>query len=82
MLQGIRAPGGIRAPHKIGFCFAFAIFSKKTWRREILGNGARNNFPWVFEDFRFMIHTPFSRFFLEKNTKVLMNINDVQRFPS
>ena len=43
------------------------FFPKKTWRREILGNGANDNFPWVFDDFRFMIHTPCSRFFLEKN---------------
>ena len=69
VLQGNSFSRDIRAPDKIVFFPLSPFFPKKTWRREILGNGANDNFPWVFDDFRFMIHTPCSRFFLEKNKK-------------
>ena len=81
--RGIRAPGdscsrGDSCSTQDWFLFRFCHFFQKNVETGNPGEWCAKQFSWVFEDFRFMIHTPFSRFFWKKHK----SIYDVQRFPS
>ena len=74
--RGIRAPGdscsrGDSCSTQDWFLFRFCHFFQKNVETGNPGEWCAKQFSWVFEDFRFMIHTPFSRFFLKKTQKYL-----------
>ena len=70
--RGIRAPGGIRVPHKIVFCFAFAIFFPKNVETGNPEEWCAKQFSLGFWRFSFHdTYTVLQVFFWKKTKKYL-----------